>query len=340
METTTADGRFKFVAGNDGKQKLIECNIIDGAAFDELFKEQHKGSKITVIHHNDNDGIVSAHLLFRHSNATDLSKFYKCNYADSPAALEMAEVGDIVVSVDYRLSTELISDMINKGVKHVIIMEHHKTTAEDITGNVEFFKEFADKQKLSVVFDANACGAKITNNLINAFNKPIECIEKWLTRDRLIELVDIYDRNADPSCKEAWYLNNYTFKCCRNELGSVVWDNLLYKSDFLDNALKVGKKLYDLGVKINEVAYEEFSKEVMFNGLKCRVLYGFGNGYVFNEHMMEYDAVIVYHKIRDGRFKYSIFSDTGSDIEKVAKLYGGGGHASAAGFTIDKDLFI
>lgn len=338
MATIAEDTRFKTVRGNDGKNKLIACKLFSVNAFIDLFGESRE-NKFTVIHHNDNDGLLSAHLLYKYSNAKDLNKYFKCNYSDLLVSTDMVEPGDVVVCVDYRLSPQMISDMITMGVKSIILADHHKTTAEDIMDNLEFFKSKADEQKLCLLFDANMCGAKLVNSLISDNLYSIEKQNELDNRNNLVELVDVYDRNADPSFKQAWYFNNYTFKCGRTDVGSDMWDRFIEEDGFLDKALGFGKRLYDLNVQSNEVVYEAFSKEVMFNGLKCRALYGFGNGYVFNDHAMEYDATIIYHKIRDGRYKYSIFSDTGSDIEKIAKMYGGGGHASAAGFTIDTDLF-
>ena len=339
METTTADGRFKIAKGNDGKDKLISCKAFNVNAFVDLFGTKEK-NKFTVIHHNDNDGLLSAHLLYKYSNAKDLSKYYKCNYADAPVTLDMVEPGDIVIAVDYRISPAMLREMIDKGVKHIILIEHHKTTAEDFMSNLDTFKSMIDvEHKLCVYFDMNACATKLVNSLVCDNLYSIEKQNELDNRNILVALVDIYDRNADPSFKEAWYFNNYTFKCGRTEVGSKLWNKFIEEDGFLEKSLSIGKKLYELNAQINEVAYEAFSKEVMFNGLRCRVLYGFGNGYAFNGHAIEYDATIVYHKIKDGRYKYSIFSDTGSDIEKIAKMYGGGGHAGAAGFTIETDLF-
>jgi len=42
----------------------------------------------------------------------------------------------------------------------------------------------------------------------------------------------------------------------------------------------------------------------------------------------------------DGRFVYHLRSRNGFDCSEVAKLYGGGGHVGAAGFTLDKLLPI
>jgi len=327
---------YKMTEDAEKNISLYE-NVHEGIGRAIFDKTVAADGNYSVIHHTDNDGFFGAHILYALAGMTDTSRYFKCNYAHYEIDPDLIFDGDFVIVVDYNLNMDILRKILKKS-SHVLFTDHHKTTGNMIKENKKEIDEMAESGKLSVIYNANQCGAKIIAQL---FYKSVQIKQEQDTIALccLVDLIDVYDRNSDPSIKKAWYLNSYTFKCARTEVGSPMWDRLMNSQEFLTEAIIAGKKIYDATAVLDEVTYNVFSREVVFHGLKCRVKYGYGNGYSFNEHMYEYDAVILYHKIPDGRFKYSIFSDTGSDIETIAKLYGGGGHAGAAGFTSNRDLF-
>jgi nanoRNase/pAp phosphatase (c-di-AMP/oligoRNAs hydrolase) len=50
--------------------------------------------------------------------------------------------------------------------------------------------------------------------------------------------------------------------------------------------------------------------------------------------------VLAYFKRNDGKYQYSgrVSDDSDFDVSKLAKSFGGGGHAKAAGFTLDHEI--
>lgn len=307
----------------------------------------------TVIYHIDNDGIFGAEMLtwltevitdkqhYVTTNHEKLARYFACNYGASPSEDGMFVMNNdsVVVITDYRLPFEQFQKVVENS-KHTLWIDHHKTSRDDIMHHRDIINKYIEEGKLSVSFNMHRCGTMIMNNVLHRLypREFVECTDTIPKLSEVVRLIDIYDRCSDRSIKEAWYLNAYTFKSADAELNSPIWMDICSEPGFA-KAMYFGEKLYANAWELNELVYEAFSKETIFHDLKCRVLYGYGNGYVFNDHEKEYDAVIIYHQVSNGKYKYSIFSANGADIEKIASSYGGGGHASAAGFTIDDDLF-
>lgn len=365
--TFEGNARWEIVKDEKGRDKLISLSNIDGAfqlhldiSSYERFMAAIKGGKYHVFHHNDNDGLVSAHLLYKYGKLRDTSRFLKCDRHRTDVTPEGVDDGDIVFITDYSTNIDTLRKILDKGC-HVFMIDHHKSFSDFILKNREELAQYMYDGKITIYYDANRCGAMLVRDMLVDYfllDKPFDNGYDYDLKEKhylqipddikseasvatfvLVDLVDIYDRCTDKSCKNAWYLNCFTFKNSKTEVGSPLWDNLMTNTDYLENAIRVGKKIYDINKQLDEIVYENFSKEVMFEGLRCRVVYGFGTSYSFNEHISDYDAVIVYRRLPEGQFKYSIFSDTGVNVLDVALKYGGGGHIPAAGFTIEEELF-
>lgn len=66
----------------------------------------------------------------------------------------------------------------------------------------------------------------------------------------------------------------------------------------------------------------------------------FGISELLNSIADGHDFVLGYFKRNDGKYQYSarVSADSSFDVSKLAKSYGGGGHAKAAGFTLDREI--
>jgi hypothetical protein len=83
---------------------------------------------------------------------------------------------------------------------------------------------------------------------------------------------------------------------------------------------------------LEEYGYEAQFKDATFNDLtvyaQCT---GFKGSQNFCDKMDKYDVLCAYIHRPDGMFGISFYSATGTDVSVIAKAYGGGGHAGAAG---------
>ncbi|MAE82680.1 MAG: hypothetical protein CMB80_08100 [Flammeovirgaceae bacterium] len=53
----------------------------------------------------------------------------------------------------------------------------------------------------------------------------------------------------------------------------------------------------------------------------------------------EYDVMMVFAYLGNSRWRHSLYSEGNVNVGEIAKIYGGGGHANAAGFTTDSQIF-
>lgn len=357
--------RWEIVKDDKGEDKLISLSnigseITQGNSPMLQFLKCIREGTYRVFHHNDNDGLVAGHLLYKYGKMRDLSKFLKCDRHRTDVTSAGVEEGETVFIADYSTNIETLLEILAKGC-HVFMIDHHKSFANLIMAYKDTMTEYMKSGQITIYYDANRCGAMLVRDMLVKYKLLDEPFNNGYDFDlkkkhylqipddmmseaseatfALVDLVDIYDRCTDKSCKNAWYLNCFTFKHSKTEVGSPLWDNLMTRSDYLEDAINVGNKIYDINKQLDEIVYENFSREVQFEGLNCRVVYGFGTSYSFNDHIVDYDAVIVYRRLPEGKYKYSIFSDTGADVLSIALKYGGGGHPQAAGFTLNTELF-
>lgn len=75
------------------------------------------------------------------------------------------------------------------------------------------------------------------------------------------------------------------------------------------------------------------------------VINGFGNSFAFEESYYNHDGVIIYAMSKNLDYVYSFFADKHYDnpnrlpCNKIAEMFGGGGHPTAAGCTLSGNIF-
>jgi len=88
----------------------------------------------------------------------------------------------------------------------------------------------------------------------------------------------------------------------------------------------------------NELGFTEHTiyKFICINKEKFNPI-NFGIDY----HKEGYDGAACFHMTKEGKFAFSLYNDNGKvDCSVIAKSFGGGGHAGAAGFILNKEQFI
>ena len=116
-------------------------------------------------------------------------------------------------------------------------------------------------------------------------------------------------------------------------------------TEYIENPTKIRNQIQNTGKKIYEYLIGQAKDKMKrtfpmdIGGLKFLVFNG--NSFdpshfkidIFN---MGYDAFASFHLTKENNWKFSLRSKY-ADVQKVASMYGGGGHKNAAGFRIDFD---
>ena len=135
-------------------------------------------------------------------------------------------------------------------------------------------------------------------------------------------------------------------------------DTAITKADLLrfcgmKDILANGTLIKDYDVSIHNMCRRrnEFEVMLIFNdgsgekSYNVAVINGFGNSFLFEESYYNHDGVILFTLDKNLNYVYSFFADKHSDnpnrlpCGKIAECLGGGGHATAAGCTIPRNLF-
>ena len=262
---------------------------------------------LCIFHANCADGFTSAWVLYR-ALGKDV-EFFPGVYMTPPPDV----TGRDVVLVDFSYKRPIMEQLI-KQAKSVLVLDHHKTAADDLK----------DLPGASVVFDMNRSGAKITWD----YYFPNETPPPLLL---VIEDRDLW-RFKIPKSREIQatvFSYPYTFE---------MWDKLMTS---------------DLSVLANEgeVIERKHFKDIdeLLGVVTRRMIIGGYNVPVANlPYTMVSDAA---HKMAIGEYFSGCYWDTpngrvfglrsnenGVDVSEIAKRYGGGGHKHAAGFTAPYDL--
>jgi len=312
----------------DGERlvRVVSDNV--GKAL-KFFRTQEK---IVVFHHDDADGKLGGRMVYEAFRLDNTKRFHCCNYGTKMPNPNMVKEGDVVFIVDYCIPTDQLRE-ITEVASLVVFLDHHKTAMDMVAKDFEYYSKLVEEDKLIIDLDMGRCGAKIASEYFIS----IGLDKGW--NEKVVDLVDKYDRwtKEDP---RADYLNQFIYNSSMSYVNSQMWYDLLYDEEYFQRAISIGKEFFDINLHKNELTFRSFAKETEFHGLKISVIEGFGNSQLFGDHIDDYDAVCVFHITNNGKWQHSIYSSKpGSGLNKIAEIYGGGGHKSAAGFILDERIF-
>jgi oligoribonuclease NrnB/cAMP/cGMP phosphodiesterase (DHH superfamily) len=260
-------------------------------------------SKLCIYHGNCADGFSGAWVVRRALGET--TNFYPGVYQNAPPDVS----GRDVVLVDFSYKRPVMEQLISTA-KSVLVLDHHKTAAEDL-------------QNLSgaeVVFDMGRAGSKIAWD----YYFPHEAAPPVLLH---VEDRDLW-RFALPKTREIQAnIFSYPYEFA-------IWDRLM-ASDPAVLAIE--------GEAIERKHFKDIAE--LLGVVQRRMTIGGYNVPIANlPYTLVSDAA---HKMAQGEpfagcywdtAKGRIFglrsTDAGIDVSGIAKQYGGGGHRNAAGFTV------
>ena len=233
--------------------------------------------------------------------------------------------GRHVILVDFSYKRAVLEEMA-KQAKSITVLDHHKTAQEDLAGYPDAIPLMIPSPGIQAQFDMNRSGAGLTWDFFFP-NEP---------RPKLIDHIE--DRDL-------WRFNLYGTREVQATLFSYpydfsVWDSLVEKAESSEGRIDLRLQ----GAAIDRKMLKDIA-EILGVATRYMVIGGVKVPVVNLPYTMASEAAgklaedapfaAAYFDAKDGR-KFSLRSrgEGGMDVSAIAKMYGGGGHRNAAGFTV------
>ncbi len=268
-----------------------------------------KLKKLCIYHGNCLDGYGAAWAI-RHALGESV-EFYKGVHQQPPPDVD----GLDVYLVDFSYKKKVLENML-KTAASVTILDHHISAEEDLS-------ELLKVGKIKGLFDMNRSGAMLTWQWFNPDQPPPVLIKH-------IQDGDLWLFKLDGTREINAALSSYPFDF-------KVWDKLMASNKDELKALK----------RDGEAIERKLQKDIkglIASGVRRMVIAGYdvpvlnaSSAYVSDAgHIMSDGEAFAacYWDHPDGRSFSLRSAENGIDVAEVAKIYGGGGHKKAAGFTV------
>lgn len=255
-----------------------------------------------VYHENCFDGFTAAWVANKFF-ASEEKIFHPANHGDEPPEVNK---GDKVYILDFSYKLDKLKELEQKaGEGNVLVLDHHKTAMNDLSS-------FSN-----AVFDMGRSGCSITwDYFFPDKNKP-EFI-------KYVEDRDLWNHSLSHTKEVCSYIYSFPFSFEQWDEFFLAWD--------IDWAVATGSHLlrqykelvgYVLSypIKVGEVPY--FNTNGNFGSDVC------------NKACTEMNVPFsLYFYYKQERTNFGIRGDGSIDVSAIAKIFGGGGHFSAAGFDL------
>ncbi|MBM3145292.1 MAG: hypothetical protein FJ010_10040 [Chloroflexi bacterium] len=267
--------------------------------------------KTLCLYHNDVDGRAAAAIV-RRALGEEIS-LYEMKYGNS-LPLEEVLVSDQIVIVDFSLPRE---DMERLSAYHKLTwIDHHKTSMEELADISDQWPGIRDTNEAACVlawkhfFPGQSIPAAV----------------------RLIGDRDIW-RWTYP---ETGAFNEGLYQLNTNPRNDRLWIPLLDDDrPLLDEIIEHGRALRQARLKAIQSSTARYGYPVLFEGHRTLAINMHGSGDL-GEHIRNHGYEVAYcyiDNIHDGELYtfVTLYSDE-ADVAEIARRFGGGGHAGAAGF--------
>lgn len=264
---------------------------------------------LVIYHGNCADGFSGAWCFWRKYG--DGADYFAASYQKDPPDV----TGRVVYLVDFSYKRDVVKAMIQSALS-VTLVDHHKTALEDLDGLPGLF----------MYTDLERSGATLAwDFLFPGENRPLllgHVEDRDLWRFRLPGTREI---------QAVMFSHEYSFE---------LWDRMMAADRAELTQMTVA------GAAIERKHHKDIAE--LLKTCKRRMVIGGHDVPVANmPGTMASDAghilaqgerfAAIYWDTADGR-KFSLrAADDGDDVAEIAKAYGGGGHAKAAGFTVPRD---
>lgn len=287
-------------------------------------------SKLFCIYHGNCDDGFGAAWTVRQALGDKSVEFYPGVYQQNPPDI----TGKHVLFVDFSYKKPVLIQMAKKA-RSIVILDHHKTAAEDLSGfrepapfsmwhNHEFDDVVSSTEPITALFDMNRSGAGLAWDFFH--NAPRPLFINYL-EDR-----DLWRRQLPNSDEFTIALRSYPQKF-------EVWDQLSGQVQELINEGRAIQRYYRL--RIEDFKRSAYLAEIKFGGKSQ--LCGVTNAPYFAAseaagELCDYPGAAFgacFFEVSQGQWQYSLRSRGDFDVSEIALAFGGGGHKNAAGFTVE-----
>jgi oligoribonuclease NrnB/cAMP/cGMP phosphodiesterase (DHH superfamily) len=340
LDLVAFDGRFQ-----SGKE--ADLTIVPALAVLEHWMTGYKikARKVFVLHHADcNDGYgasVAAQLGMLQTYGRTLPGcfpvelvFQSQQYGDGFAYEDYRDCA--VVFVDYCPQTDELKELLQYA--HVIILDHHKTAYEYVRPVLTAQRSTFEPSRLYVHLSKVNSGASLTYRHFSKFKLPLPSLFQYL-QDRDLWQFKYPDTNEvhyalmglpkrfhewalylhdDPRAVGAGYATPISSFPALIDHGRVVQGFMNEQAKDLAS-WAVSARFHDYDILVAQT----------ISHLKSEVAHILSKGRAFG---------MAYYDQGDSRYYSLRADDAGIDVSKIAREYGGGGHAKAAAFQMRMDM--
>lgn len=282
---------------------------------------------VKIFHHNDLDGYSSGYLTYKYFKS--LGKDITTIVMDYNSKFDLNDIkkDDEVYIVDYHISPELFRELQSKCLE-VVWIDHHISAIDE-------YNNYFKKLRLNLneeILGSWQIGDSATMLVYEYFYGNTN-IPKW------VNLVDAWDtwKTDTEYYKEAELLN----LACQNNLSIDLIEEIDTNKKLMSNLINVGKYFKEYRDQWSESFANKYGFETSIEDLDGTIssIYvlslGNANSKYFGNKIDKYDYCIT--QGFDGeKWNISVYSNKpNKDCSKFAKIFGGGGHVGASGFTYE-----
>jgi oligoribonuclease NrnB/cAMP/cGMP phosphodiesterase (DHH superfamily) len=279
---------------------------------------------IRIFNHTDPDGYCSAALVRNHHRNLGVNveniRCYNMNYHKT-FPLDDCLKDELIYIVDFSIDPSEVDRLIDKGCD-VIWIDHHKTAIDAFNDYLDFIEK--DLRVKGIRENGTAACALTWKYLYPDKEMPF-----------FVELIADYDVWTWKYTERTQYLNNILYsKYCQPN--AKIWEDM-YNETFLADLLYQGKIMEEYRKADLKRYMRTMSFQTTVSGHKALAVNRSGLSSNVYDLVDKDDAEILMTFGYDGtNTRVSLYSINKSavDVSEIAKTYGGGGHADAAGFTL------
>lgn len=293
---------------------------------------------LCIYHGNCDDGFAAAWCV-RHALGDDKVEFYPGVYQEPPP-----DVTDrYVVMVDFSYKRPVLEEMAAKA-RSIVILDHHKTAAEDLADFPLASPKDPVGPGIVALFDMTRSGAGLAWDFFHTDEEGAE-----LPRPEFINYIEDRDlwkkklANGDeftialrsyPQDFEVWD------RLVINGVGPLIAEGMSIQRYYRRRIEELKSDSYTANFYVEGPSGGDHDEGVLLDETVpvCNAPY-FAASEVAGELAEGQAFAACFFQRADGKWQYSLRSrDGGADVSAIAKLFGGGGHAAAAGFAVDKPV--
>ena len=286
-------------------------------------------TSVHVITHSDLDGMAAAAVVKQqHPDASVIITNYK-----KPIRLNKFKAGDTVYVTDFSLSKEVFEEIQRKGIR-IIWIDHHESAIQTLT---------SQGWDCEGIRRTDYSGAALTWLYFN----PDKTFDQAPDVIKLVNWWDLWQHDKDPRVRKFNYGSGLWDLRPGYVAGDKFWSDIFTvgKGDkILANAVKHGDTIQKYSERLQDVICEDlaYKTKIMTTSGNYKnamtMLIRPGNSSVFER--MDLSGIDVtltcqYYAGSTKQYRCSCYSpDNNKEILDVAQQFGGGGHPTAAGFTV------